>query len=100
MYNHCQNPKCHHNPTTDRVRGSKGNKVYVTRNSTNYFGIACTYRCLYEYWTHNKEAIARAMTSWMMQYAEFLIIMGYVQSPQDYVLAKALTPHFRSGFSF
>jgi hypothetical protein len=61
MYNHCQNPKCHHNPTTDRVRGPKGNKVYVTRNSTNYFGIACTYRCLYEYWTHNKEAIARAI---------------------------------------
>ncbi len=61
MYNHCQNPKCHHQSTTDRVRGLKGNKVYVTRNSTNYFGIACTYNCLYEYWTHNKEAIARAV---------------------------------------
>jgi len=61
MYNHCQNPKCHHYDTTDRVRGPKGNKVYVTRNSTNYFGIACTFHCLYEYWKANSEAIARAI---------------------------------------
>ena len=61
MYNHCQNPKCHHNSTTDRVRGPKGNKVYVTRNSTIYFGIACTLHCLYEYWKANSEAIARAI---------------------------------------
>ena len=57
MYNHCQNPKCHHNPTTDRVRGTKGNKVYVTRSSTDYFGIACTYHCLYEYMRTHAEAM-------------------------------------------
>ena len=61
MYNHCQNPKCHHNSTTDRVRGTKGNKVYVTRSSTAYFGIACTYHCLYEYMRTHAEAIARAI---------------------------------------
>ena len=61
MYNYCQSPKCHHNSTTDRVRGPKGNKVYVTRNSTIYFGIACTLSCLNEYWNHNKQAIIRAI---------------------------------------
>ena len=61
MYNHCQNPKCHHNSTTDRVRGTKGNKVYVTRSSTAYYGIACTLHCLSEYWRVNAEAIARAI---------------------------------------
>ena len=60
-YNHCQNPYCHYNNTTDRIRGSKGSKVYTTRNSTNYFGIACTLGCLNDYFAHNKEQIIRAI---------------------------------------
>ena len=60
-YNNCQNPKCHHYDTQDRIRGSKPNKVYTTRKSTVYFGIACTLRCLIEYWEHNKEQIIRAI---------------------------------------
>ena len=35
-YNHCQNPKCHYYSTKDRIRGTKPNKVYTTRKSTNY----------------------------------------------------------------
>ena len=60
-YNNCQNPKCHYHDTQDRIRGSNPNKVYTTRKSTNYFGIACTLRCLIEYWEHNKEQIIRAI---------------------------------------
>ena len=60
-YNHCQNPKCHYNSTKDRIRGTKPNKVYTTRKSTNYFGIACTFSCLHEFWEHNKEQIKRAI---------------------------------------
>ena len=60
-YHHCQSPHCHKNNTTDRIRGTKGNKVYTTRNSTNYWGIACTLSCLNEYWEHNKEQIMRAI---------------------------------------
>ena len=59
--NNCLNPKCHNYDTQDRIRGSKGNKVYTTRKSTVYFGIACTLRCLIEYWEHNKEHIIRAI---------------------------------------
>ena len=58
---YCQGPKCHMYNTKDRLRGPKGNKVYVTRNSTIYFGIACTLHCLNEYWEHNKQAIIRAI---------------------------------------
>ena len=61
MYNHCQNPRCHYHDTQDRIRGSKGNKVYVTRKSTNYYGIACTLFCLNEYWKANRQAIIRAV---------------------------------------
>mgnify|MGYP003140098887 CR=1 FL=1 len=61
MYNHCQNPKCHHYSTTDRLRGPKNNKVYVTRKSIQYWGIACTLRCLYEYLNANKETIVRSV---------------------------------------
>ena len=60
-YNNCQNPKCHYNDTKDRIRGTKPNKVYTTRKSTNYFGIACTFRCLHEFWEANMDAIVRAV---------------------------------------
>jgi len=60
-YNNCQNPKCHYNSTTDRIRGSKPNKVYTTRKATPYFGIACTLGCLNEFWEHHKEQIQRAI---------------------------------------
>ena len=60
-YNNCQNPKCHYNSTTDRIRGTKPNKVYTTRKSTAYFGIACTLGCLNEFWEHNAEQIQRAV---------------------------------------
>ena len=60
-YRNCQNPYCHFYDTQDRIRGSKGSKVYATRNSTNYFGIACTFRCLHEFWEANMDAIVMAV---------------------------------------
>jgi len=60
-YNNCQNPKCHYKDTTDRIRGTKPNKVYTTRKATTYFGIACTLGCLNEFWEHNAEQIQRAV---------------------------------------
>ena len=66
-YNNCQNPKCHYNNTTDRIRGSKPNKVYTTRKSTIYFGIACTLGCLNEFWEHHKEQIQRAIPEMPIQ---------------------------------
>ena len=66
-YNHCQNPKCHYYNTKDRIRGSKGNKVYTTRKSTNYFGIACTQMCLSDYWEQNAEQIQRAIPEMPIQ---------------------------------
>ena len=59
-YNNCQNPKCHYNDTKDRIRGTNPNKVYTTRKSTAYFGIACTQTCLNEYWEHHHAQIKRA----------------------------------------
>ena len=66
-YNNCQNPKCHYNNTTDRIRGTKPNKVYTTRKSTIYFGIACTLGCLNEFWATHKEQIQRAIPSMPIQ---------------------------------
>jgi hypothetical protein len=60
-YNHCQNPKCHYYSTKDRIRGTNPNKVYTTRKSTSYFGVACTWRCLNDFWEHNEEQIKRAV---------------------------------------
>ena len=60
-YANCQNPTCHYHDTQDRIRGSKGNKVYTTRKATHYFGIACTLHCLNEFWKHNAEQIQRAI---------------------------------------
>ena len=60
-YSNCQNPKCHYYDTKDRIRGTKPNKVYTTRKSTIYFGIACTLGCLNEFFEHHKEQIQRAI---------------------------------------
>tara|TARA_R100000329_G_scaffold127174_1_gene105847 strand:- start:83 stop:394 length:312 start_codon:yes stop_codon:yes gene_type:complete len=55
-YNWCHGPSCHTNATTDRVRGSKGNKVLRTRkiktsnwNRGNWYGFFCGNRCYDEY---------------------------------------------------
>ena len=66
-YNNCQNPKCHYNNTTDRIRGTNPNKVYTTRKATHYFGIACTLGCLNEFWEHHKEQIQRAIPEMPIQ---------------------------------
>ena len=52
----CHGPKCHTKVTTDRVRGSKGNKVLRTRkvkqhtdrswyNPNNFFNYFCSTHC-------------------------------------------------------
>ena len=45
----CQGPKCHEYKTKDRIRGSKGDKHYQTRTRTNYYGLFCDQRCMYEW---------------------------------------------------
>ncbi len=93
MYNHCQNPKCHHYTTTDRVRGPKGNKVYVTRNATTYFGIACTLHCLNEFWHHNRQAIKRAIPELPKQSRPF---NTYLNENNEWVdINKAVVPEMR-----
>ena len=93
MYNHCQNPKCHHYTTTDRVRGPKCNKVYVTRNATTYFGIACTLHCLNEFWHHNRQAIKRAIPELPKQSRPF---NTYLNENNEWVdINKAVVPEMR-----
>mgnify|MGYP006908458127 CR=1 FL=1 len=60
-FNWCHGPECHEKPTTDRVRGTKGNKVLRTRKvsfnpnaswydenkSYNYF---CSQGCERDFW--------------------------------------------------
>ena len=44
----CQGTKCHLYKTQDRIRGSKGNKVYQTRRRSSFYyggGNFCSYRC-------------------------------------------------------
>ena len=58
-YNWCHNEKCHTYHTTDRIRGSKGNKVLRTRkikvveNLPNWYqgweNHFCKVGCLFEY---------------------------------------------------
>ena len=59
-YNWCHNDKCHTNHTTDRIRGSKGNKVLRTRkikvmDLSNYRYVQgwenhfCKVGCLFDY---------------------------------------------------
>ena len=93
MYNHCQNPKCHHYTTTDRVRGPKSNRVYVTRNATTYFGIACTLHCLNEFWHHNRQAIKRAIPELPKQSRPF---NTYLNENNEWVdINKAVVPEMR-----
>ena len=93
MYNHCQNPKCHHYTTTDRVRGPKGNRVYVTRNATTYFGIACTLHCLNEFWHHNRQAIKRAIPELPKQSRPFNTYLNENNERVD--INKAVVPEMR-----
>ena len=68
-FNWCHGPECHKKVTTDRVRGSKGNKVLRTRKinlSSDYirnsvWSVFCSQGCytefFYKYW---REVIAIA----------------------------------------
>ena len=61
-FNWCHGPECHEKKTTDRVRGTKGNKVLRTRkvsfnpnaswydanSSHNYF---CSMQCERDFWS-------------------------------------------------
>ena len=58
---YCQGPKCHTYDTTDRKRGTKGNKRNQTRSiSHNYYGNGsfCTLTCQNDWWTeHGPRAV-------------------------------------------
>ena len=67
-YNWCHGPSCHTNATTDRVRGSKGNKVLRTRKVkpysqpyTNVYDYFCSQGCYNDFaHTYIREVIAIA----------------------------------------
>ena len=45
---YCQGPKCHTYKTKDRIRGTKGAKVYQTRRRSSFYyldGNACSMNC-------------------------------------------------------
>ena len=57
---YCQGPKCHTYDTTDRKRGTKGNKRNQTRSITHGFGNDnfCTLQCQSDWWvTHGNQAV-------------------------------------------
>jgi len=58
---YCQGTKCHTYDTTDRKRGSKGNKRNQTRSISTYSygnGSFCTLNCQNDWWeTHGQRAI-------------------------------------------
>ena len=58
---YCQGTKCHTYDTTDRKRGTKGNKRNQTRSiSHNYYGGGsfCTLTCQNDWWTeHGQRAV-------------------------------------------
>jgi hypothetical protein len=58
---YCQGTKCHTYDTTDRKRGSKGNKRNQTRSiSHNYYGNGsfCTLTCQNDWWLeHGQRAV-------------------------------------------
>ena len=58
---YCQGPKCHTYDTTDRKRGTKGNKRNQTRSiRQNYYGGGsfCTLTCQNDWWSeHGSRAI-------------------------------------------
>ena len=56
MYNWCHGPECHTRVTTDRVRGTKGNKVLRTRkiretnwNKDNVWSHFCSQSCWHDF---------------------------------------------------
>ena len=58
---YCQGTKCHTYDTTDRKRGTKGNKRNQTRSISTYSygnGSFCTLTCQNDWWTeHGSRAI-------------------------------------------
>jgi len=61
MNKFCQGPKCHRYMTTDRKRGTKGDKYFQTRTVGKYGygdGNFCTNICLGDWWSkHGTRAI-------------------------------------------
>ena len=61
MNNYCQGPNCHRYMTTDRKRGTKGDKYFQTRTVGRYgYGDNnfCTTICLGDWWAkHGTRAI-------------------------------------------
>ena len=64
----CHGPSCHTNPTTDRVRGSKGSKVLRTRKvkqhrgyqlGTSFYNWFCSQGCYIEFANKYAEQIIR-----------------------------------------
>jgi len=59
--NYCQGTKCHTYDTTDRKRGSKGNKRNQTRSISTYSygnGNFCTLTCQNDWWNdHGERAV-------------------------------------------
>ena len=54
----CQGPQCHEYKTKDRIRGHKGDKHYETRKRTNYYGLFCDQRCMYDWMNeHGQRAV-------------------------------------------
>jgi hypothetical protein len=57
-YNWCHGPKCHTNPTQDRIRGVKGKKVLRTRkikvedywSQTSSWNWFCSHHCQQDFW--------------------------------------------------
>ena len=61
MNKFCQGPKCHTYMTTNRLRGTRGDKYYQTRTVGSYGygnGNFCTVICLNDWWAkHGTRAI-------------------------------------------
>ena len=64
----CHGPSCHTNPTTDRVRGSKGSKVLRTRKvkqhtdrawyrPDNFYNYFCSQNCIYDFWNAKAQRV-------------------------------------------
>ena len=50
----CQGTQCHQYATKDRIRGSKGNKVYQTRRRSSFYyggGNSCSLNCQNDWFT-------------------------------------------------
>ena len=58
MTRYCQSPICHLYNTKDRIRGSKGSKVYRTRYPSKYlYNSFCSNKCMHDYLTAHMERI-------------------------------------------